>query len=52
MADSRGAEGPWREWENWAAAWREAQQRLWQTWMAMAQPSIWQGQAGFGLPSN
>ena len=52
MADSRGAEGPWREWENWAAAWREAQQRLWQTWMAMAQPTTWQGQAGFGLPSN
>lgn len=55
MADSRGAEGPWREWESWAASWREAQQRLWQTWMAMAQPAAGQGQqgqAGFGLPSN
>lgn len=52
MAGSAEGGGPWADWGNWAAAWAEGQQRLWQNWMAMAHPAAGHGQAGFGPAAN
>lgn len=38
MAGSTEGGGAWGDWGNWAATWTQAQNRLWQTWLAMVQP--------------
>ena len=48
MAGSAEGGGAWGDWGNWAATWAEAQQRLWQNWMALAQPAAAAGRAEAG----
>lgn len=39
MAEAPGAAGNWEDWGNWVTTWAQAQQRLWQSWAALAQPA-------------
>ncbi|MFZ1415574.1 MAG: class III poly(R)-hydroxyalkanoic acid synthase subunit PhaE [Defluviicoccus sp.] len=52
MAGSAEGAGAWGDWGNWAATWAEAQQRLWQNWMALAQPAAAQAAAGDGATAG